>query len=254
MRNGKHGLKALVLAIIAVLGAMALAASAQAQTHNELLAAHAQHNAPGGVLNPNPLIHGGGSQLGTYLINLGPVLLATFAAALEGIAVFLVAGRSLEIRCTGMFFNGAKIDTLTDALGEAVFIGCKKFDHKTLQELPQCLLKELETIRIKFLALPILHNGEPFLLFEPQNVGEPLANITLKAGIGCPLPLNNLLTGSFTALVEELDAVAQVILFSEGIQLLIGDLLSLGGFPAYLTAKVRLELTGPHFGQKLGIH
>lgn len=254
MKNGKHGLKALVLGITALLSAMAFASSAQAQSHEVLLQEHAIHNAPGGPLNPNPLIHGAGSQPGQYLINLGPALLATLAGALEGTAVFLIAGRNLEIRCTGMFLNGTKIDTPIDALGEAVFIGCKKFDHTTLQELPQCLFKELETIRLKFLMLPILHGGEPFLLFEPQNVGEPLANITLKAGIGCPLPLNNPLTGSFSALVEQLDAIGQTILFSLGIQLLIGDLLNFGGFPAYLTAKVRLELTGPHAGQKLGIH
>ena len=253
MRNGKHGRKALVLGVMVVMGALAFAAGAQAQTHPELLSAHLAHNQAGGTLNPNPLIHGSGSTIGEYLVNLGPALLATFTAALDGNAVLLVAGRSEEARCTGLTFNGAKIDTLTDALGEAVFTGCKKFDHKALTELPTCLLKELETIRIKFLMLPILHGGEAFLLFEPLD-GISFGTISLKPGIGCTLPLNNPLTGSFTALVEELDAVTQTLLFSEGIQLLTGDLLAFGGFQAYLKATVLLALSGAHLGQKFGIH
>ncbi len=77
MRNSKHGLKALVMGIMVVLGAMALAAGAQAQghhfellhkellhagsllTHTELLTKEANHNKSGGTLNPTPLTDGG---------------------------------------------------------------------------------------------------------------------------------------------------------------------------------------------------
>ncbi len=265
MRNGKHGLRAIVLGIV-VLGAMAFAAGAQAQTHEELLKAHMAHNKSGGLLNPNPLAHQK-EPLGQFLVNLGAALLATIVAALEGTRVLLIAGRSLEVRCTGLGLIGAKIDSSTDALGEVQFTGCKVFDHKTLNELPNCQLKELETIRMAFSVLPMRHGGEAFLLFEGRALTHqegleaglegglpPFAFVSFKPGIGCTLPLNNPVSGKFVALVGALDAVTQSISLSEGIQLLLGALLNFGGFPAYYTAKVTVELSGAHAGQKLGIH
>jgi hypothetical protein len=283
MRNSKHGLKALVLGIMVILGAMALAAGAQAQethveklhvetienthiallhtatliTHAELLTKEANHNASGGTLNPSPLAEPKTNSPGTFLISLAPVpagLNATVVATQIGIGSILVAGRSLEIRCAKLELIGAKINTTDDASGEVKFTGCKSFDHKTLTELTTCLLKELETIKATALVLPILHNGEPFLLFEPQVAGTPFTIVKYKAGIGCVLPLENPVTGSVSALVELLDAVRQLILFSTGIQLLTGDKLAFGGFPSYITALDKFELSGPHAGQKLGIH
>lgn len=253
MRSQKHGLKALVLGIVVVLGVAVFAAGAQGQTHNELLSAHATHNASGGVLNPSPLANGG--TLGDFLINLGEInLTVNIAASQVGTGVLLIAGRSVEVRCTGLALNSGTINNLIDASGEAVFTGCKKFDHKTLNELTSCVLKTLGTITAKFLALPVTHGGEAFILFEPQNAGEAFATISVKSGIGCILPLNSPVTGSVVALVDALDAVTQVIKFSPGIQLLVGDSLSVGGFPAYLTGEFTVEASAPHTGQKLGVH
>lgn len=256
MRN--HGLKVLGLALLSALGMMAfIAAGAQAQTHTELLTAHTNHNKAGGTLNPSPLASPATNTPGTFLVNLGAALLATVSVAQVGEGVLLVAGRSLEIRCTTLTLNEGKINTSTDASGKATFTGCKSFDHKTLTELKECLLKTLETIEAKALVLPILHGGENFLLFEPQGA-EPFTTVSYKPGIGCTLPLNNPVTGAVVALVEELDAVVQTILFSEGIQLLTGDVLSFGASPSYITAKGTVQLSGPHLTEpvllKLGIH
>lgn len=254
MRNGKYGLKAFVLSAVVILGTMALAAGAQAQTHTELLFAHAEHNESGGILNPNPLTHMAGSTLGQFLVNLGHVNLpVSITAALEGTRVFLIAERSIEVRCTGLTLSSGTINNLSNASGEVTFTGCKVFDHKTLQEVPGCLFKTLETIKMKLVILPIIHGGEAFLIFEPPEAS-PFTTVSFKPGIGCTLPLNNPVAGSFSALVEELDAVTHTLLFSEAIQLLTGNLLSFGTSPAYYTAQIRLELSGSHLGQKLGIH
>lgn len=284
MRNSKHGLKVLVLGIMVVFSAMALAAGAQAQesheeelhvqhieklhlelltaaeklTHAELLTKLTNHNKSGGTLNPSPLASPATNLAGSFLINLAPALLATVAASQIGKGYLLVAGRSLEIRCAGLNLSAtSKIISSTDALIEITFTGCKSFDHKTLTELTTCLLKELETIKAKALVLPILHGPkgaeEPFLLFEPHT-GATFTTVTYKPGIGCPLPLENPVTGSVTALVELLDAVLQLVLFSEGIQLLTGDVLKFGGFNSYILGLGKIELTGAHAGLKLGIH
>ena len=248
-----HGLKVLGLALLCALGAMALAAGAQAQTHTELLTAHADHNKSGGTLNPSPLTNGG--TVGKFSLNLGEITLSVPITATQiGTGVLLVAGRSIEVRCTGLTLTGAAINNNTDASGAATFTGCKTFDHKALTEIATCLLKELEKITAQALVLPILHGGELFILFEPLNlVGTTFATISYKPGIGCTLPLNNPVTGSVVALVSELEGEVLGIKFSEGIQLLLGDSLAFGGFASYITAEGTVEPTEAEH-KKIGVH
>jgi hypothetical protein len=256
MSNSKHGLKALLLATMAaVLGTMALAAvGAQGQTHTELLATHAKHEAS---LNPSPLSSPTTNTPGLFLFSGGTVLLATVAVSQIGTGILLVAGRSLEIRCTALNLNSGKIHTSTDGAGEATFTGCKAFDHKALTELKECKFVELETIKAKALVLPIRHGGENFILFEPLEGAKNFTIISFKEGTECPLPLNNPVTGSISALVDPETAEKlprRLILFSEGIQLLTGDKLAFGGFPSYIKAHGEIQLDGPHAGEKLDIH
>lgn len=230
MRNRKQEIKALALATVAaVLGTMALATGAQAQLPGE-------------------------SQAGSFLVNLGFALLATITGQALGF-IYLLALNSLnaEIRCSGLSFEEAKINNSTDASGLATFSGCKMFSMHPLFELP-CQFKTLETIKISFLAKPILHGGLTYVLFEPLIAGGTFTTISIKAGTECVHPLNSPVTGSFTALVEELDAVTQTLLFSPTIQLLTGDVLKIGLNAAYIDGTVHVSLTGSHAGQKLGIH
>ena len=229
MRSAKHGLRALGLAVLAVMGMMAFtAAGAQAALPGE-------------------------STLGTFLINLGNALLATITGELLGTLSLLVAARDLKIKCTSLDVEEGKINSSTDAQAKLVLLGCLSFKHSDVH-WPECQLKTLETIRLETLIKPILHGGLTYVLFEPIPPATILGVVSYKSGTPCLLPLNNPLTGSVAALVKSLDAVTQSLLFSETIQLLTGDALAFGGFPAYLNAEADMRLAGVHEGQKLGIH
>lgn len=195
----------------------------------------------------------GESTLGQFLINLGAALLATIQATGIGNFSLLVAARDYEFRCTSFVINEGKIESSTDGKGKLTSMGCKSFSLSTGAALP-CDLKTLETITASALVLPVLHGGQAFLLFEPQTGSTSFTIISYKSGGECPLPLNNPVTGSLTALMDALDAVEQTILFSPAIQLLTGDKLAFGGFPAYVHREVKASLTGVHAGQKLGVH
>lgn len=228
MRDGKHGLKALVLTVMALLGSMAFAGGAQGQLP-------------------------GASALGSFLINLGSALLATFTGELLGPLILLVAARQLKIECMGLDVEEGKINSSTDAQAKFILLGCISFTHAGVH-LPDCLFKELGMIRLSVLILPILHGGSTFLLFEPIPPSTVLSTPSYKSGTPCTLPLNNPITGSFTALIKTLDSVTQTLLFSETIQLLTADILSFGGFPAYMSAEADFKLADHPSDKKLGIH
>ena len=227
MRSAKHGLRALGLAVLAVMGMMAFtAAGAQAALPGE-------------------------STAGEFLINLGIPLLATFTGGLTGTASFLVEARNLKIECSSLDVPSGKFNSATDAQAELVLLGCLSFTH-TGVHLSECQFKELETIRLLTLILPILHGGLVYLLFEPIPPSTVLGTPSYK--VGCILPLNNPITGSITALLKELDAVNLPLLFSHAIQLLTGDEARFGGLPMHFNAQFNYSLTGAHAGQKIGAH
>ncbi|HWM55169.1 MAG TPA: hypothetical protein VNO20_07265 [Solirubrobacterales bacterium] len=228
MRSAKHGMRTLGLAILVVTGVMAVGATG------------AQGQLPGE------------SKSGTYLVNLAPALLAIIEAKQIGITSFLVPARSFEIKCTAFHIEG-KISTSTDAEGKLVSLGCLSFDLMSGEILP-CDMKTLGTVTAKVLVLPILHSGEPFLLFEPLPGETNFTTVAFKGGTECTLPLNNAINGSISAKVDELDAVEQLILYSEEIQLLTGDKLAFGLNQAYIDRHAIGFLVGSHEGQKIGVH
>jgi hypothetical protein len=230
MRGMKHGIRVLGLVVLALVGTMAVGAGgAQGQTLPEA------------------------SALGSFLINLGSALLATFTGELLGPLILLVAARQLKIECMGLDVEEGKINSSTDAQAKFILLGCISFTHAGVH-LPDCLFKELGMIRLSVLILPILHGGSTFLLFEPIPPSTILSTPSYKSGTPCTLPLNNPITGSFTALVKTLDSATQTLLFSQTIQLLTADILSFGGFPAYMSAEADFKLADHPSDKKLGIH
>lgn len=228
MRDTRHGLTSIGLALLAVLGIMTFTAiGAQAQLP-------------------------GASTPGAFLVNLGSALLATLAGSQMGTASLLFPSRSFKIDCTSSSVGG-KINTSTDAQLMITFSGCLTLAIPTNDHIP-CELKTLQTITMSTLVLPIAHGGESFLLLEPLPGNTSLTTISFKSGTGCTLFLNMPITGSISALVDALDAVKSLVLFNPAIQLLTGDVMSFGGHSIYVDSHVALELTGVHAGQKLGIH
>jgi hypothetical protein len=189
---------------------------------------------------------------GTFSVELGSALLATFTGKQEGSVSLLFPSRDLLIECTALQLEEGKINSSTDAQGKLKFSGCLTFSFSTEEHLEGCVFKPGALIA-QVLILAILHSGEKYVLFEPRP-GSPPFLIAYKAGLGCPLALSNVINGSLTALVKELTAVTQSVLFSEDFQLLTQDYLTFGLNPGYLDAQLELALSGEHADQKLGIH
>jgi hypothetical protein len=254
MKNMTHGMKTLGSMAMAALGIVVLMAgtsTAQTLLHEQHLAgipAHQEALVKGVEL---PLT----SSLGFFLINLGAVLLATITGAQVGEKQFLIAGRGIEIKCQTGHVEEGKINTTQDASMKLTFLGCKTYEHNNGNVIENCIFKggtkaNGATISVNALILPVLHGKAAFLLFEPQN--ELFATVSYEFGLGCVLPLNNPISGAFSASIDE--GVVATLLFTEAVQLLTGDVIRLGVFPAYVIAQAKAELTGAHSGQKLGAH
>ncbi|HWN10399.1 MAG TPA: hypothetical protein VNO50_14230 [Pyrinomonadaceae bacterium] len=250
MRNSKHGLKALVLAIMAALGMMAFGAISASAEEPKL---H-EHKLVLEAGTPLPLA----SAAGTFLYNLAdPAVLvgeekSTAITGKQLVAGYLlVAARDLKIECTELDVNEGVLNSTTDGKAKVLFLGCVANNHKG-EPLANCEFKELKSVSASALVLPILHNGARYLLFEPLE-GTQFANVSFKQN--CILPLNNPVTGSVVAQVEgaNLDATVQTIAFSEAIQLLSGDVLKYGALSntSYVNGKAHLEGA---LGAKLGVH
>jgi len=227
MRN--HGLKVLGLALLSALGMMAFTAiGAQAQTLP------------------------GASTPGTFLVNLGTPSGNAIVGTQLGSGYLLVAARDLKIECGSGKLDSGIINNSTDAKATVTFSECVANNHEG-KPLAGCEFKELKTVKASALALPILHGGERFVLFEPLE-GTEFTKVSFKPGVGCILPLNNPVTGSVVAKVEgELEGTVQTLVFSEAIQLLSGDVLKYGALSntSYVNATADVEVSG---GGKLGVH
>jgi hypothetical protein len=237
MRQGRHGIKVLGLSLIAALGLMAFAASAQA---------------------------------GEYTINEGGVH-KTFtehgiaSESVEGTVAhgtLLVPGLGLTILCTGGTFSGTVLLGGT-AHASILFSGCegipngtvcKPFETKAKMETN--LTADKGFIAASGLGQIILHEGKHYLLVE--NTTEFTTIYWPKL---CALTLENVVKGSYvfelpTAL--ELGLVNQTIvpLLQEVIEKLFPkDLLSYSNQPAWLhpgtaTAHLSGALKGKFWGAK----
>jgi hypothetical protein len=231
MRSKKHGIRSLALAAMAALGVMAFGT--------------------GGAQAQAPELPGK-STAGSFSVNLATPSGQALVGEQLGAGYLLIQARDLKIECQKGIATSGAISNATSAQVTITFEGCIANNHKG-EPLKGCQLKELETIKASALALPIVHGGERFLLFEPL-VGSVYTILTFKSETVCALPLTSPVSGSAVAKVEGgLEGEAQTIVFSETIQLLSGDVLKYGAFvnTAYLNGIADIELEG---GGKLGVH
>jgi hypothetical protein len=225
MRN--HGLKVLGLALLSALSMMAFAvAGAQAQLPGE-------------------------SKLGKFSVNGVAPTEDPLKGEQLGSGYLLVQARDLKIECAEGTVDSAVANNETDAKATVTFKKCVANNHKG-EPLKDCLFKELETVKASALALPVLHGGERFVLFEPLS-GTQFANVSFKPETVCTLPLNNPVTGSVVAKVGELEGTSLPLEFSEAVQLLSGDVLKYGALAntSYVNAKAHVAVEG---GGTLGVH
>jgi hypothetical protein len=206
-------------------------------------------------LDSTPLESTGTSSPGKILINLGSALLAAITGMQIGSGKLLIEGRGIEIGCDTAHVSEGKITSSSDASAKVEFLGCKTYEFGKLVQIENCILKGGTIagggiIIVKFLILPIVHNGQSFLLFEPSE-GTTLTTFSYEANKGCSMPLNNPIAGAFSARFHE--GVISTLLLSKSVQLLTADKANYAVFPLYIDAEGRLELVGEHAGYKLGV-
>jgi len=202
-----------------------------------------------------------GGKEGLFLVLLLAALATlgvTFSITQVGTETILAPGR-VDILCTtgtgtGEFHNDK------DALATLTLSGCTAWQPVGLGQKHVtkvgCTVKE--PIVMKVLILPKKHEGEPYILLEPQG-GEATFTTYFLEGPECPLTKENKITGSFVFLMHSEDAVEQLLLASEEIQKLfqtsatLGDHAKFGAFELYLDAHWTVKLTGSHTGLPFGV-
>jgi len=214
MRNRKDGFKILGLCSLAVLGLMAfVAATAQAKGEFAIL----------------------GKAIGSA---------ETIVGSAEGKSTFLVPSLGMELVCEKATVEGT---IKTGGHGEQTL----NFTSCTTPPTPTCSV--VEPIVANFLTLVLEHAGEKWILFTPPTGSKNFTIIKFKSGTGCPLPLNNELTGSFIALIGP-ESSKQLLEFKsdKATQELFGTKYSFGTQPAFLDMSVIWELSGASKGCKWG--
>jgi hypothetical protein len=226
MRNSKHGLRALGLSFFAALGLMAFTA-AVAQAGNGIFTV-------------------GGSPATTQAIN----------GAIKALGAILIPSKNLQLLCHKGTIVSANFLNSKEALGKILFEECLVLTLKS-EEIAGCHITNGLHVTSTFLVLAVLHNGNLFLLFEPD-AASPLelttqyTAVTFEKNKGCVLPLSNPVKGSVSAEVTTgLESNLPLIEFSHAIQLLTGDGLHYGTSAAFIDGGATVETPGKSV---IGVH
>jgi hypothetical protein len=232
----RHVLKALGVSLTATLGLMAFFASG----------AQAENLSSGGVAGKFKVL--GSEALATEV----PIVGAVLASKL------LIASKNAYIECIGGTIKaGSKIKNSSEALAVVLFEGCATFEDKTKAVIAACdiLGEPTSTGKIEAIgvALPKLHEGELYVLFEP----EPERSFaTIKFGEECGIGVKVNISGSFVGKVDNgNEASDHLISFTEAIQKLfqfngVGDKILYGSAEAFVEGVVHLSLGGENPAHK----
>ncbi len=244
MTRGKRRFGVRALAVLAVLGLMAFGAVGAPA---ENLIEPKITSSPGLflVLDPGKFFEEDG--LGETLGEGNPL---TFEGEGEGPIRIVVPGRAMAIGCAGLDITEGELFgevghakfTLLKCTVWAIKPGENQHEYILGEKIPCEVENDQISGKVKFVA--ILHEKETFVLIEALE-GKVLKLVKFKAGTGCPLPLHTEITGSLGALILQLNSAPQLFTFSPAIQLLLGDKLLYGLFPAYYEGAATLTTTGP---------
>jgi len=236
MRLGKQKSGLLGLLALAAVGAMALAASAQAI-------------APGFLIN--------GKAVGA--------LLATVGAEQEGVSTMLVPGLNFKLSCTTVSVDEGAIESNTVAKVIFLHKGCSTLSiSKSPEEIPCEVVEPIKTEAL-FLGAELIDGRKAAL-------GEEIKGLLKLTKVGdltkeCILPFDNTVTGDEcwdivpaadgTSVSMETNATLEckerptLGSLAEGAG--VKDVLKYGAQTITLDSKVRLFLTGAHKGLSLGV-
>jgi hypothetical protein len=244
MKDGKFGLRAFGLAIVAALGLMAFSA----------VAAQAENLTDGGKAAEYSILGN------PALVGKGQPISAALEKAEDGLAhgLLLVEKSNLTILCSGLQLVGGLFESSVEALSEVKFTGCVAFNFAQSEKLTTCGIVskaeggEKEVIVASVKVLPRKHEGESYLLIEPD-IGTTLATIFFEKEKGCPLILSNQIKGTLGALVKEKENTPELLTFNSLIQTLLGDKLTFGANPAIVDGNTVVVLSTEHLGCKFGV-
>jgi hypothetical protein len=226
----KHGLRAIGLCVMAALGIMAFAASAQAETN-------AHWNIEGAPLNA------GEESVQAAMENGTGSLLAQ------------VGLNAVKLLCTALEFEGAVIKPSGGSLGKIVFTGCKTFLNNVLAE--KCAPKSegaatgtiLTNLLKDLIGLhPAVSATEGYDTLEPEG-GQDAQFVKILLGATCAIGSEMPVFGKFTLkdcnnegrvekvthLVEEFTPLTNLRLFT-----------ALTGTPATIDGSSNVSLSGAH--------
>lgn len=235
-RGNGRGL--LGLLVVAVLGVMAFAGSAQALT-------------PQFTINGKSALH------------------AVFTAVQEGTGSILIPNANLEINCPEFEVIEGLILSPTDADIKLLHKGCRAFSITPLEELKACHLSdvaggkpELLHITSNSLLLPVeFADGKYGILLE-----KIVAIVSFLSGLGCPLPLKNVIKGEICLKITSGNDTTEPLIQSnqaiqgecpaiklEGFGSVAKDKMLFGVNEAFIDRSAVLKLTGEHAGLTLGV-
>jgi hypothetical protein len=227
------------LLVVAVLGVMALAASAQALT---------------------PKFNKGAGETGEFEVT----------GTQEGTGTLLVPASNLSLQCPEFEVNeGIALTGGLIAHFKLLYKNCKPFEHKEPKaELP-CHVSdvaggkpELLHITASFLALPVeISAGVYGILVEKISV-----QINFLSGTGCPLPLKNTIKGEVCFKITAGNDTTEPLIQSnetiqgecpavplEGAGEPVKDKLLFGVNPAFIVSSAVLQGKGAAAGKTIGV-
>jgi hypothetical protein len=239
MKDGRRAPKLLGLLVVAALGVMAFAASAQAV-------------APGFLINKKPV----------------GALKATGSAQQIGTGSFLVPGLNFKLSCTAYTTDEGVVESNTVAKMVVLNTGCTALLIDNSAEI-DCHVTE--PVQVEALLLPAeLTNGEPAVLAEKIKAlvtlhlkGNALSPEVIKP---CVLPLDNTVKGEVCVAIKNNDT-AKPLTFSDASTVCkerptlesstegagFNDKLLYGAQPATIDGSSHISLTGSHAGLTIGV-
>lgn len=219
MNYRKQGLRALGLSILAALGLMAFTATA-AQASGTFLVA------------------GLSGSWTAEATGKGENILESYLQVLK---------LNLKLACHQISVTNAKISNAGHGTGTISFSSCLVTDNAGNEV--DCTLHE--PINANVLALVVLHNSKPYILFSPTG-----ANFAVVKSLGefCTLPKEAAVTGSVVVSISNPDGddVTKLISTKNMLSLFTADKLFYGAHEGHLVADAEVALSGIHEGLKWG--
>ena len=207
--------------------------------------------------------------LNGFLINKKAALHASVGAEQVGLGYLLVPGLNLEVGCEKFTVDEGLITSDTHAKARLLFEECEAYALSDLKLLPCHIMKTFVDEKLTIEATALLLPAEILTTNAPAILAEDIKALIIFLGPSCVLPEDNTVTGELCLAIANNDTVKPLVLASNTIQgtckprnVLKGTEQSSGGVKdkilygaqeANVDLTAHLFLTGAHAGLTLGV-